>query len=65
VRILAVLVYTVFLRPRNLIYVRDIDYGDPRRAWINGVLIQKLHVVWDMALALELAGLLTLMAAII
>ena len=54
VKLFAVLAYTVLLRPRNLIFVRDTDLGDTQKAWLNSRLIQHLHFVWDIALALEL-----------
>jgi hypothetical protein len=70
-KLFGVLMYTVLLRPRNLIFVRDTDYGDLRKAWLNGCMIQNLHAVWDLALALELlfwvgfvAALVTLVTAI-
>jgi hypothetical protein len=53
------LAYTVLLRPRNLIYARDTDFHNKvagvRAAWLNGLMIRRLHAVWDLALALELA----------
>ena len=49
-----VLVYTLAMRPRNLIYARDTDSSDPKATWLNARMIQKLHLVWDWALALEL-----------
>jgi hypothetical protein len=63
-QILAVLLYTLLIRPQNLIFVRDTDFGDKRKAWINGVLIQKLHSAWDLALALELVFWLLFAAAL-
>jgi hypothetical protein len=59
VKFLGPLVYTVLVRPRNLIYARDTDFGDEaggeKAAWLNSQMIQRLHVVWDLAIALELA----------
>lgn len=63
-QILAVLLYTLLIRPRNLIFVRDTNFEDKRKAWINGVLIQKLHSAWDLALALELVFWLLFAAAL-
>jgi hypothetical protein len=54
-KLFGVLLYTVLIRPRNLIFVRDTDVEDERKAWMNGRMIQNLHVVWDVSLALELA----------
>lgn len=63
-RLLAVLAYTILIRPRNLIFARDTDFGDQQAAWLNARMIQKLHVVWDLALALELAFWLIFVAAL-
>jgi hypothetical protein len=49
VKLLAVVLYTVLIRPRNLSYVRDTDVNDPRKAWLNVRIIQNLHTVWDAA----------------
>jgi hypothetical protein len=48
------LLYSVFVRPRNLIFVRDTDYGNSQKAWLNARTILRLHTVWDLALALEM-----------
>jgi hypothetical protein len=64
-KMLGVVMYSILLRPRNLIFVRDGDYGDKRKAWLNARIIQKLHVAWDVALALELAFWLTFIAALV
>jgi hypothetical protein len=57
--------YTVLVRPRNLVCVRDTDYGDQQKAWLNARMIQRLHVVWDLALALELVFWLVFGAALV
>jgi hypothetical protein len=54
-----VLAYTVLVRPRNLIYARDTDFEREKEhadtaAWLNARMIQKLHVVVDVALGAEL-----------
>jgi hypothetical protein len=64
-KIVAVLLYTVLVRPRNLIFVRHSDYGDKRKAWLNGVVVQRLHTVWDFGLALELAFWAAFVAALV
>jgi hypothetical protein len=64
-KLLGVVLYTVLIRPRNLIFVRDTDVDDPRKAWLNGRIIQNLHVVWDLALALELLFWVAFVAALI
>lgn len=63
-QILGLLLYTILVRPRNLIFVRDTDYGDKRKAWINGVLVQRLHAARDLALAIELVFWLVFVAAL-
>jgi hypothetical protein len=57
--------YTILVRPSNLIFVRDTDYGDQQKAWLNARTIQRLHVVWDLALALELVFWLVFLAALV
>jgi len=53
-QLIALMVYAVLVRPRTLFWVRDTDYGDARKAWLNGRLVQRLHLLWDIALALEI-----------
>jgi hypothetical protein len=58
VKFQAVLAYTVVVRPRNLIYASDTDFDDEetgaKAAWLNARMIQKLHVVLDAAVAMEI-----------
>jgi hypothetical protein len=63
-QILGVVLYTLLVRPRNLILVRDTDFGVKRKAWMNGVIVQRLHVAWDVALAMELVFWLTFATAL-
>jgi hypothetical protein len=56
-KLYAVLAYSVVIRPRNLVYVRDTDYDaktPTQGMWMNFRVIQALHNVWDVALGLEL-----------
>jgi len=49
--------YSLALRPRNLIYVRDTDYDAEKPTqgmWMNFRMILLLHKIWDLALAVEL-----------
>lgn len=56
-KLYGVAVYSLALRPRNLIYVRDTDYDAEKPTqgmWMNFRMILLLHKVWDLALAVEL-----------
>jgi hypothetical protein len=64
-QLLGVGLYTVLVRPRNLVFARDTDSGDKETEWLNARTIQKLHVVWDLALALELVFWLLFVAALV
>jgi hypothetical protein len=63
-QLFGVVLYTLLVRPRNLIFVRDTDYGDKEKAWLNARMIQRLHFVWDLALGLELVFWLVFVAAL-
>ena len=63
-KLYAVLAYTLFVRPRNLIYSRDTDYQDIEKAWLNGRLIMKLNVIVDVAQSLEFVFWLCFVAAL-
>jgi len=56
-KLYAVAAYSIALRPRNLIYVRDTDYDAEKPTqgmWMNFRMILLLHKIWDLALAVEL-----------
>ena len=56
-KLLSVLLYSVAIRPRNLIYARDSDYNadtPTQGMWMNFRMVLLLHKVWDLALGLEM-----------
>jgi hypothetical protein len=56
-KLCGVAAYSLALRPRNLIYVRDTDYDAEKPTqgmWMNLRMILLLHKIWDLALAVEL-----------
>lgn len=56
-KLYGVAAYSVAIRPRNLIYLRDTDYNaetPTQGMWMNFRMILLLHKIWDAALALEL-----------
>ena len=56
-KLYGVAVYSLALRPRNLIYARDTDYDAEKPTqgmWMNFRMILLLHKIWDLALAVEL-----------
>jgi hypothetical protein len=73
-KLYGVAAYSLALRPRNLIYVRDTDYDaetPTQGMWMNFRMILLLHKIWDLALAVELvvwalfgAGVVVLMVAL-
>jgi hypothetical protein len=67
-QLICVLFYSLLLRPRSLFYARltDYDANKPTQGmWMNFRMILALHVVWDIALALEVVVWMAFSAAVI
>jgi hypothetical protein len=67
-KLYCVALYSVALRPRNLIYARDTDYDADKPTqgmWMNFRMILLLHKIWDFALAVELVVWALFAAAVV
>jgi hypothetical protein len=67
-KLLAILVYSIAVRPRSLFYARDTDFDakQPTQGmWMNFRMVLALQTVWDVALGLEIVVWIVFAAAVI